>query len=114
MTYNAGPVSPVFGLLLEEKALLFCDCGKGYGDRKSLRIHQMHQGKHQCQHRTQLPSFHMGYGQQLMGNRQFFEVDIKSWQQTTADDTCYSLVYQQTLPPPVSTLSWKSRVLKTR
>ena len=100
VTYDAGSVPPVFGILLEEKALLFCDCGKGYSDRESLRIHQTCLGKRQCRHRTQSPSFHMGYGQQLTGNRQFFEVDFESWRRTTADDTHYSLVYQKTLPPP--------------
>lgn len=100
VTYSRGPISPVFGIPLVEKPLHFCSCSKGFADYDTLRTHQTtRQRGRECQYRNETTTWHQGYGQQLTGNRQFFEVDVGPWRRACDEDIHYSLAYRQSLPP---------------
>ena len=97
--HASGPIPPVFGIPLQEAPLFFCQCGRGYVDEHSLRFHQTtRQEGRQCILRTPNPKHTRGYGQQLAGNRPFFQVDVNAWRRTSEDEYDCPLAYRKHVP----------------
>jgi hypothetical protein len=96
---SGGAISPIFGLPLETGTLFFCDCGKGYFNRETLRTHQTRSGERACSLRLNNPGFHQGYGQRLTSNQSFFEVDPRVWRRDFNYTFPFALTFSQSLPP---------------
>lgn len=98
--YPLYPIPPLFGLPIDPDMLHFCTaCHRGFHGVSGLRSHQSSPGR--CDARGR--GFYVGHGQMLTNgkHRRYFPVNVSGLKPPPSPSVDYSLVFEQTLPPPV-------------